>query len=101
MEGRVGGLQLLSIRLFQDTHQRKRQPGLLTSIPFVVSKGGSSKHGKAWGGGLLPYLHSNPVSWVPMSSSEHHSGEKAWEAGDLVWRPQHCSFAVQTGASLS
>lgn len=40
------------------------QPGLLTLIPFVVSKG------ETWGGGLLPDLHSNPVSWVLILASQ-------------------------------
>lgn len=56
--------KLLSTTLFNDIHQGKDQPGLLTSIPFVVSKGESSKHGEAWGGGFLP----NAVSWVLRSS---------------------------------
>ena len=42
---------------FKDIHQGKDQPSLLTSIPFVVSKGDSLKHGEgSLGGSVVEHL---------------------------------------------
>lgn len=88
--------------LCKDIHQGKDQPGLLTSIPFVVSKGDSSKHGGTWGGRPSPkFTFKSCFMDTKVLILESQQGEKGPEAGELVWRTHLCSFTVQTGASLS